>query len=475
MLKQRFLTISTLALLVIVSSNVGWSRGMGGGGGGRGGGGGGGGMNRGGGGGGGFNGGANRGGGGAAGGGMNRGGGGAVGGGMNHGGGGGEGFNRGGQGTQAANRGGQGGEGFNRGAQGGEGFNRGGQGNEGFNRGGQNAAGGQGAPNRNQLNNFLGMPSDEGMHHGNGNLTGAQGAAAGAAASNRNNPNFTGAQGAAAGAAAANRNNPNFTGAQGAAAGAAIANRNDPAFSGAQGAVAGAALAGGLNGYGYMSPSARYGAAVAVRGGFNNYGLYGAGWYGNNPAAWAATGWAAGSAWNAATWNSAGAWCGYQNASPVYYDYGNNITYQDGNVYVNGQNNGSAADYYNQASTLATTGAQAEAPNDGENWLPLGVFAATKSGETNSHVTVQLAVNKEGIVRGNYTDTDAETTQHIQGSVDKQTQKVAFTIGDDTDKVVETGLYNLTKDESPALVHLGPDNTEKWLLVRIQNKDAGNQ
>jgi hypothetical protein len=38
--------------------------------------------------------------------------------------------------------------------------------------------------------------------------------------------------------------------------------------------------------------------------------------------------------------------------------------------------------------------------------------------------------------------------------------------------VIETGLYNLTKDEAPALIHFGPDRTEQWLLVRLKNPDA---
>lgn len=34
-------------------------------------------------------------------------------------------------------------------------------------------------------------------------------------------------------------------------------------------------------------------------------------------------------------------------------------------------------------------------------------------------------------------------------SVDKQTQRVVFTVGDNKTDIVEIGLYNLTKDESP--------------------------
>ena len=147
------------------------------------------------------------------------------------------------------------------------------------------------------------------------------------------------------------------------------------------------------------------------------------------------------------------------------------MTYQENNVYVNGQDVGTSEQYYDQAADLAQTGAEANAPQDGD-WLPLGVFALTKQGETTSSVTIQLAVNKQGVIRGNYTDNATNTNQVIQGSVDKETQRVAFTVGDDKREVIETGLYNLTKDEAPALVHNGPDSTEQMLLVRLDKPDA---
>jgi hypothetical protein len=159
------------------------------------------------------------------------------------------------------------------------------------------------------------------------------------------------------------------------------------------------------------------------------------------PGAWYVAGWAAGEAWYATTWDSLGNWMNYYGASPVYYDYGNNVTYQDNNVYVNGQDVGTSQQYYDQAATLASTGTQAAAPADGD-WLPLGVFALCKTGETSSDLTMQLAVNPDGIVRGNYTDAATNTTQQIHGSVDKKTQRVAFTVGDNKTNVIETGLYN---------------------------------
>lgn len=161
----------------------------------------------------------------------------------------------------------------------------------------------------------------------------------------------------------------------------------------------------------------------------------------------------------------------------MYYDYGNNVTYQNDNVYVNGEDVGTSQQYYDQAADLATTGAEANAPSDGD-WLPLGVFSLSKSDHPSSNLVVQLAVNKEGIIRGNYTDTVTEQTQTIQGSVDKKTQRVAFTVGDNKTTIVETGIYNLTKDEAPVLMHFGQDRTEQWLLVRLKNSGdsagAGN-
>jgi len=56
----------------------------------------------------------------------------------------------------------------------------------------------------------------------------------------------------------------------------------------------------------------------------------------------------------------------------------------------------------------------------------------------------------------------------------KVPQRVAFTVDDNKTNVVETGLYNLTKDEAPALIHFGKDRTEQWLLVRLHKPTDPN-
>lgn len=257
----------------------------------------------------------------------------------------------------------------------------------------------------------------------------------------------------------------------GVAAGGAV--RGPDGGAAARGVAVGPA-GGVAAGFARVTPSGRYTSAVAVRGSYTHWDVYGRGWYTEHPGAWFAAGWTAGACWTACTWANAAAYCGYAEVPPVYYDYGNNVVYEENNVYVNGESAGTAEEYYGQAANLAATGAKAETPSDGD-WLPLGVFALTKPGQTKSDVTIQLAVNKEGIIRGNYTDTATNQTQRIQGSVDKQTQRVAFTVGENKSGVVETGLYNLTKDESPCLIHFGSERTEQWLLVRLQKpENAGN-
>ena len=63
-------------------------------------------------------------------------------------------------------------------------------------------------------------------------------------------------------------------------------------------------------------------------------------------------------------------------------------------------------------------------------------------------------------------------TQPIQGSVDGKTQRAAWTIGDNTQVVSETGISNLTEDETEMLIHYGADRTEQWTLVRLEEPQS---
>ena len=80
----------------------------------------------------------------------------------------------------------------------------------------------------------------------------------------------------------------------------------------------------------------------------------------------------------------------------------------------------------------------------------------------------QLTLNKSGVIRGNYYDQASQTNLPVQGAVDKKLQRAAWSVEGNKSLVVETGLYNLTKDESTALVHEGPDKTQQEVLVRMK-------
>jgi hypothetical protein len=102
--------------------------------------------------------------------------------------------------------------------------------------------------------------------------------------------------------------------------------------------------------------------------------------------------------------------------------------------------------------------------------MPLGVFAVQRGKDADPHAILQLAVNKQGVLAGTFFNTSTEKTRPVQGMVDKQTQRAAWTIGEKKQgkMVMETGAYNLTQKETEVLVHLGPDKARKWLMVRLK-------
>ena len=220
----------------------------------------------------------------------------------------------------------------------------------------------------------------------------------------------------------------------------------------------------------YISRGEAVGQGWMVRNNFNRHDIFNREWYARHRRAWTNPVIIA-SGWNTATWSSASDWVGC-DSTPEDYDYGNTILYQGGNVYVEGQPAGSDAQYYDQASSLAASG---DAKQDGQgDWLSLGVFGMVQGQQTDPTMIFQLAVNHQGIIRGNYYNSVTDTTLPVQGAVDKKTQRVSWTMGDNKSTVIDTGLANLTKDEGPALMHIGKDRTQEWLLVRLNKKSASS-
>lgn len=193
---------------------------------------------------------------------------------------------------------------------------------------------------------------------------------------------------------------------------------------------------------------------------------YGWGYWWRRPTFAVATAWFA--------WRTPAVW-----AEPIYYDYGTggNVVYQDNSVYINGQEIATTAEFAQTAAELATVPPPAtEEEAEAAEWLPLGTFGVSVN-EKDVEPTryLQLAVNKEGIVSGTLYNSATDQAQSVQGRVDRETQRVALRIGESESFVAETGLYNLTQEEAPLLVHFGAGKTETWLLARLENPGLDEQ
>ncbi|MEZ6052692.1 MAG: hypothetical protein R3C02_15105 [Planctomycetaceae bacterium] len=184
--------------------------------------------------------------------------------------------------------------------------------------------------------------------------------------------------------------------------------------------------------------------------------------------------------WRVPVWGSLTSWFVWSApanvwSQPVYYDYGQggNVTYENNYVYIGGDQVATTQEFAQSAMDLATV-----APPESEEqaaeaeWMPLGTFAvSTDEKDTEPSMVLQLAVDKQGVISGTLYNIETDSTQAVQGQVDKDTQRVAFRFGESEEIVAETGLYNLTQDEAPLLVHFGTDRVENYLLVRMEQPE----
>lgn len=163
----------------------------------------------------------------------------------------------------------------------------------------------------------------------------------------------------------------------------------------------------------------------------------------------------------------------------MYYNYGNNVYYLDGQVWYGNTPVATATDYAFQAEQIATSIPDTLQPED--SWMSLGVFALMPDGDgadAAPTMFLQLAVSKEGVIAGTLKNTVSGTTKNVEGMVDRETQRAAWTEVGQTRPIMETGISNLTEDTTPVLVHYADSTTQQWLLVRMEappaDASAGN-
>lgn len=85
---------------------------------------------------------------------------------------------------------------------------------------------------------------------------------------------------------------------------------------------------------------------------------------------------------------------------------------------------------------------------------------------------LQLAISKQGVVAGTLHNSETNTTQTIEGMVDKASQCAAWNVVGKNRPIMETGISKLTEDTAPALIHFADGQTQQWLMVRLEEPTA---
>lgn len=156
---------------------------------------------------------------------------------------------------------------------------------------------------------------------------------------------------------------------------------------------------------------------------------------------------------------------------PIYYEYGTNLYYEGDNVYYEGDVVATTQEYAIQAQEIASNIPDVE-PEDVE-WLPLGVFALTDKDGSAEDATlfVQLAISKEGIIAGSFQNTATDNAFEVEGTIDPKSQRAAWGPVGESWPIMETGIQNLTENETDALIHFEDGQTQQWTMVRLDDPE----
>jgi len=208
------------------------------------------------------------------------------------------------------------------------------------------------------------------------------------------------------------------------------------------------------------------------------------GWYGRHGGRWGYGwgGWAWGNPWVPATWGATTAWLGWQNPTPIPGNYGtvDDETDDAPNANAPAATPEDESDDYpqysdeqkNAAAQLAKS--RATDPSKDTQFLPLGVYTLAPEDAEEATAILQLAVAKDGALRGTYLNLLNDTDHQVRGAVDKKTQRAAFTIGPLGKIVFETSLHNLTQAAGGIAVHYENGESRHWTLARYAKEPTEN-
>jgi hypothetical protein len=253
--------------------------------------------------------------------------------------------------------------------------------------------------------------------------------------------------------------------------GAAVAQRAGVSVGGYGGVAVGSRTVAVENTTTYVSPNTLRAMAHVARSPY--YTVYTPTFYQVHTTAWATTRWVGAGLWVPPTWSAVSVYCDV-TAPPMAYDYGSTVVIENNYVYINGEQVSTCEEYADQAIRFMDRGRRAN-PADNEEWQALGVFGMIQGEETTAQHVFQLAVNKAGVIRGNYYNAVADNNLPVYGSLDADSQRVCWSIGEKKDIVFEAGLNNLTQDRTPGLTHYGKERTAQMVLVRLEEPKDGKK
>ena len=181
--------------------------------------------------------------------------------------------------------------------------------------------------------------------------------------------------------------------------------------------------------------------------------------------------------WQPTPADALSSWVRLQLGAPTYYTYGpgRDVYFQDGFVYLRGERNVTVPEYYQQAVRVIRTVPEITDRQAAQmEWKPLGVFTLASEPEEEPSMIVQLAINQQGVLSGTFYDEQTQESRPLVGMVEAETQRAVWRFADDPESelVMETMLFNLSREQTPVLVHFGPGDVESWLLVRLPEPAA---
>lgn len=182
-------------------------------------------------------------------------------------------------------------------------------------------------------------------------------------------------------------------------------------------------------------------------------------WYFDNNFQW----------YSGATWPRIVVWLPWQWSRPIYYFYET-----DGDVYYSTTEDFSYLTPVDSkeifiAQAVRIANARYPISKQQSDWMPLGMFTfASENASADMPARyITLAISKDGAVSGAYFDPASNTTLEIQGGIDPVSQRIAWKFVGNDWPIMESGLYNLTKEESTLLIHTSSRTTETQLLIRL--------